>query len=153
MSKIIGNTTVTPMAIPDWEQNNPFKADYIKNKPDFDGLSDKVDNISEKVGTESVADQISTAIDGLATETYVNNATNAVKNDLLNCAGEAYDTLKELGELIDENKDAIDALEEIAISKADKNHNHDDLYYTKAEIDNISSQKSQVQIITWEADD
>lgn len=36
-----------------------------------------------------------------------------VKNDLLNGAGEAYDTLKELGELIDENKDALEALEEI----------------------------------------
>jgi hypothetical protein len=45
MSKIIGNTTATPMAIPDWDQKNPRMADYIKNKPDFDGLSDKVDNI------------------------------------------------------------------------------------------------------------
>lgn len=44
MSKIIGNTTVTPMAVPDWEQKNPRMADYIKNKPDFEGLSEQVEN-------------------------------------------------------------------------------------------------------------
>lgn len=32
MSKIIGNTTATPMAIPDWNQNEPHKADHIKNR-------------------------------------------------------------------------------------------------------------------------
>ena len=38
---------------------------------------------------------------------YSDAAAAAVKNDLLNGAGEAYDTLKELGELIDENTDAL----------------------------------------------
>ena len=33
MAKIIGNTTATPMAIPDWNQTDETKADYIKNKP------------------------------------------------------------------------------------------------------------------------
>lgn len=56
MSKIIGNTTATPMAIPDWNQTNPSKADYIKNKPDIQGLIDKV-------GDESVSKQISDAIE------------------------------------------------------------------------------------------
>ena len=51
----------------------------------------------------------------------IETAKIAVKNELLNGAGEAYDTLKELGELIDENQDAIGALEIIAINKADKN--------------------------------
>lgn len=41
-------------------------------------------------------------------------AKQAVKDDLLGGAGEAYDTLKELGALIDTNKDAIDALEALA---------------------------------------
>lgn len=44
--------------------------------------------------------------------------TDAAKNSLLNGAGAAYDTLKELGDLIDENVDAIDALETVASSKA-----------------------------------
>ena len=55
-----------------------------------------------------------------AAKTYANNAANTVKNDLLNGAGGAYDTLKELGDLIDENKDAIDALREIASGKQNK---------------------------------
>lgn len=41
-------------------------------------------------------------------------AKQAVKNDLLDGAGAAYDTLKELGALIDTNRDAIDALETVA---------------------------------------
>lgn len=49
---------------------------------------------------------------------------DGIKNDLLNGAGTAYDTLKELGDLIDDNKDAIDALEEIAAGKANATHTH-----------------------------
>ena len=41
-------------------------------------------------------------------------AKQAVKDEILGGAGDAYDTLKELADLIDENKDAIDALEQIA---------------------------------------
>jgi hypothetical protein len=54
------------------------------------------------------------------TKTYADNAANTVKNDLLNGAGEAYDTLLELGELIDNNTDAIDALNKLAATKTDK---------------------------------
>lgn len=43
---------------------------------------------------------------------------DSIKDDLLNNAGDAYDTLKELGDLIDSNHDAIDALEIIAAGKA-----------------------------------
>ena len=57
-------------------------------------------------------------------KTYADNAANAVKNDLLNGAGGAYDTLKELGDLIDDNTDAIDALETVAAGKANKTHTH-----------------------------
>lgn len=56
------------------------------------------------------------------TKTYSSNkivseitaAKQAVKDDLLGGAGEAYNTLKELADLINTNKSAIDALEEIA---------------------------------------
>jgi phosphoglycerate-specific signal transduction histidine kinase len=86
-------------------------------------------------------------------DSMLSTTASTIKNDLLNGAGEAYDTLKELGELIDENTDAIEALETIATSKADSVHSHNDLYYNKTEIDSSLGQKSQVQIITWEADD
>lgn len=57
-------------------------------------------------------------------KSYADSAATTVKNDLLNGAGEAYDTLKELGELIDENHDAIEVLEAVATNKADKEHTH-----------------------------
>ena len=57
-------------------------------------------------------------------KTYADSAAAQVKNDLLNGAGGAYDTLKELGDLIDTNVNAIEALETIAANKADKSHTH-----------------------------
>lgn len=56
---------------------------------------------------------------------YADAAADAVKDDLLNGAGAAYDTLKELGDLIDDNADAIDALELVAAGKADAEHDHE----------------------------
>lgn len=53
-------------------------------------------------------------------KSYADTAAATVKNDLLNGAGAAYDTLKELGDLIDDNADAIDALETVAAGKQDK---------------------------------
>jgi hypothetical protein len=41
-------------------------------------------------------------------------AAQAMKEDILNGADVAYDTLKEVGALIEENKEAIEALEVIA---------------------------------------
>lgn len=52
------------------------------------------------------------------------SSATKVKNDLLNGAGTAYDTLKELGDLIVDNADAIDVLEDIASGKADATHTH-----------------------------
>lgn len=57
-------------------------------------------------------------------ETNAKAYADGIKNDLLNGAGDAYDTLKELGDLIDTNANAIDALETVASGKADKNHTH-----------------------------
>ena len=51
-------------------------------------------------------------------KTYADTAATKVKNDLLNGAGAAYDTLKDLGDLINVNVSAIDALEVVAASKA-----------------------------------
>ena len=55
-------------------------------------------------------------------KTYSEQYATGIKNDLLNGAGGAYDTLKELGDLIDNNTDAIDALDKVAASKAPINH-------------------------------
>lgn len=83
-------------------------------------------------------------------KTYADNAATTVKNELLNGAGEAYDTLKELGDLIDDNQDAIDALEIIAAGKADKSHTHavtdiTGLTATAAELNYMDGVTSNVQ--------
>lgn len=57
-------------------------------------------------------------------KSYADTAAAKVKSDLVNGAGTAYDTLLELGNLIDDNKDAIDALEEVASGKANATHSH-----------------------------
>lgn len=67
-----------------------------------------------------------TYADGKADAALASAKTYAdeIKNNLLNGAGAAYDTLKELGELIDENQDTIETLENIANGKADAVHIH-----------------------------
>lgn len=90
---------------------------------------DKVQTINDIPLTgniELTADLVGADVKGAAkaAEDAAKEYADGVKNDLLNGAGEAYDTLKELGDLINENVTAIEALETIAASKADKVHTH-----------------------------
>lgn len=78
------------------------------------------DDYDEKGAAASALTSANTYADSAAAA-----AAAAVKSDLLNGAGGAYDTLKELGDLIDDNKDAIDALETVASGKADAEHGHE----------------------------
>lgn len=93
----------------------------------------KVDMANQDIVVLSEAKNYTdTAVDNA--KTYTDSAVTDLKNELLNGAGEAYDTLKELGDLIDDNTDAVAALETIAAGKADAEHTHDDRYYTETEI-------------------
>ena len=85
----------------------------VSNKAD---ASHNHDNVYDAKGSANNA--LSSA------KAYTDSSTDKLKNDLLNGAGSAYDTLKELGDLIDSNVNAIDALGTIASGKADKVHNH-----------------------------
>lgn len=83
---------------------------------------------------------------------YADSAAATVKDDLLNGAGTAYDTLKELGDLIDDNKDAIDVLEDVAAGKADKattlsGYGITDAY-TKTQVDSALSAKAAATDLT-----
>lgn len=64
--KIIGVTVGTQLPKPNFKQTDPTKGDYIRNKPDFDGLKDRVDTVSGLVGDTSVSEQINTALDNYA---------------------------------------------------------------------------------------
>jgi hypothetical protein len=71
MSKVIGNATVTPMAVTDWEQDDEKKADYIKNKPK--GLVNK----------EYVSNKFAGALKGTATgETVTMTDVSPVEHEM-----------------------------------------------------------------------
>lgn len=124
----------------DWDGNAWFAGDVYVGSTSGTNKDDG----SKKLATESYVDtSISThnhdtaydtkgaADTALASaKTYADSVGTTVKNDLLNGAGAAYDTLKELGDLIDTNTDAIEALNTVAAGKADSNHTHSD-YETK----------------------
>lgn len=116
-------------------------------------------NASDTRNSDEVEITIHADPEGAADEAEANAKAYAdsIKNDLLNGAGAAYDTLKELGELIDENHDAITALEEVATNKADKNHTHDatnlnfsskNTYYTNAS--NIQDAIEDIDSKMWD---
>ena len=54
---------------------------------------------------------------------------------------------------LDAIAEAMQVFELALDDKAAAVHNHNDVYYTKSETDTKLTQKSQVQIITWGADD
>ena len=60
--KIIGVTVGTTLPKPNFKQTDPTKGDYIRNKPDFDGLKSQVEIVSGLVGGTEVSQQISTAV-------------------------------------------------------------------------------------------
>lgn len=95
------------------------------NAGDIDTLETNLGNLQEAF--ETLRDQVAVATNiddtkASTTTTYssskivseINAAKQAVKNDLLDGAGEAYDTLKELGAAIEANKGLIEAFEAVA---------------------------------------
>lgn len=71
MAKIIGNTTATPMAVPDWLQENETKADYIKNKPTLGDLASK--NIVERSDLSTEVQECLENVEGA-----LNDAANGI---------------------------------------------------------------------------
>lgn len=78
---------------------------------DLKALQDKVNAQTEIDDTAAATDK---TYSSSKIESEITAAKQAVKDDLLGGAGAAYDTLKELADLIDVNKTAIDALKEVA---------------------------------------
>lgn len=75
--KIIGITVGTQLPKPNFEQTDPTKGDYIKNKPDFDGLKSKVEQIEVRVDTMQENAYDDTELRGIVSE-------NVAKIDTLN---------------------------------------------------------------------
>jgi hypothetical protein len=66
MSKIIGNTTATPVAVPDWNQTDESKADYIKNKPTLGALAAK-----DEVTKENLSMDVQESLNAVAQKAQV----------------------------------------------------------------------------------
>lgn len=77
--------------------------------------------------------KITMATSLLASEAYVDKEIA----DLIGGAPGTLDTLEKISEALADNDGALDALLEGLDNKADKVHNHDDMYYTESEIDEL----------------
>lgn len=51
--KIIGITVGTQLPKPNFKQTDPTKGDYIRNKPDFEGLKNEVSEVESVVAQKS----------------------------------------------------------------------------------------------------
>lgn len=85
---------------------------------DLDTLEKSVAQIKKDIAAKTEIDDSATTgtnvWSALKTSQEIATAAKNVKDALLSGAGDAYDTLKELGDLIDTNTDAIAALQTIA---------------------------------------
>lgn len=77
-------------------------------------LSDLAQTVANKTEIDDAAVTGTNVWSALKTNTKITEQCAAVKNEILNGAGAAYDTLAELATLIEANQGAIDALESIA---------------------------------------
>ena len=163
----------------DWSQTDETAVDYIKNKPDIDGIVDdlnvRIDETKESINTitpESIGaatsdhshddiyyteKEVDVALAQKSQVQIIDSNTSEMLPTLkiYRMTQEEYEQEIENG-TVEENALYLTPEEEIDLSKyatieqlsnkADINHNHDDNYYTKAEIDavleDVSSEKA-----------
>lgn len=132
-----------------WAQTDETKNDYIKNKPTL-GVVAEQDIITKDFLSDDVQESL---VKADAVEQIYETKSDSIAK--LNVAKEYSDTNLGIAKSYSDKvvSNAMYTLEPIIDGKADLTHDHNSNYYTKIETDNIAAQKSQVQIITWEADD
>lgn len=72
MSKIIGNTTTTPVPRSNWEQTDKKKADYIRNKPTLGTISEK-----DEIEKSDLTTDIQSSLEEIDTKANVVTLTTA----------------------------------------------------------------------------
>lgn len=94
--------------------NNTTEITAVKN--DVKTLQDAKIDVDSLMGDirANLINDTTTGTTTVYSSSKVADLIQGAKDDLLNGAGEAYDTLKELGDLIDSNKTTIEALETVA---------------------------------------
>lgn len=134
--KVIGVTVGTTLPKPNFKQTDPTKGDYIKNRPDFDGLQTRVADVEgalegkQPTGDYALKSEIPST-EGLATETYVNNKVAG----LVDSAPETLDTLNELAAALgDDPNFATTLATQIGALQAALTINYDELTFDTSEI-------------------
>lgn len=91
--EMLGNANTTPMAVPDWEQTNPNKSDYIKNRPFYE---DDNGNVVKKLDEKFIPDSIARTEDvkKLINEGGGNGSGDTVQTDYLQNDATQPDFLK-----------------------------------------------------------
>ena len=110
----------------------------FSNSAIFASKSDDAQRAEKDALSNVITSTYETKTDAVAKLEEAKAYADEIKNELLNGAGGVYDTLGELGNLIDENAGTIDALREIASGKADVSHSHaiSDITNLQATLDN-----------------
>lgn len=96
MSKIIGNTTATPMPRSDWNQVDETKADFIKNKPDVALATHTHSDYETKTDSDAKIAEVTSYVDS-----EIDNVNAAVENAI-----EKSDAAKAYADELDTNMDA-----------------------------------------------
>lgn len=136
--KIIGVTVGTTLPKPNFKQTDPTKGDYIRNKPDFDGLKTKVNDIQALVGDTAVSEQITSAVAQKSQVQMITQDASEILSTLkIHKLTQAEYDQKLADGTLDENALYLTPDEEIDLSsyvtaeeldtKADVNHIHEDL--------------------------
>jgi hypothetical protein len=143
-------------ATQEWVQKQTFATEgFVSEKISKIDIPSKVSELTNDTGFITLADVPEVDLSNTANKVHFHDeyalkehqhddlyeakgAAEAVKNELLNGAGEAFDSLKELGDLINTNKNALNTLESIAANKADKEHSHSD-YALKSSLENFAA--------------
>ena len=105
------------------------------------------------ITTDATNDKVTFAVaDGSTSTKGVVKLTNSTSSTSTTTAATPK-SVKTAYDLANTAKTAAETAQSTADGKANASHTHDDVYYKKVEVDEIASQKTQVQIITWGADD
>jgi hypothetical protein len=87
------------------------------------------------------------SLDGYVTNDSLETKVNEAIAGIIDNAPETLDTLGELATAFKDNADVISVLNSAIGNKADAEHNHDERYYTKAEVDELLSNHVSLEVV------
>lgn len=87
------------------------------------------------------------SLDGYVTNDSLETKVNDAIAGIIDNAPETLDTLGELATAFKDNSDVVDVLNSAIGNKSDVDHNHDERYYTKAEVDELLSNYVSLEVV------